>query len=103
MELSKTVPNERRLNMYADFNQTKEGYVTGSQPWAAQMERRSKYDAWAGVKGKTTEYVMDDYIEEIECQKTTTATAASAAGSGGEGFALRLCVSVCPSQNIPLG
>ena len=46
--------------------QATEGDVKGSQPWAAQFEKRAKYDAWASVKGMSKEEAMQNYVELME-------------------------------------
>ena len=38
--------NEKKLEFYSFFKQATEGDVTGSQPWAVQLEARAKWDAW---------------------------------------------------------
>ena len=39
------------------------GDVTGSQPWAVQIEARLKYNAWAKLKGVSKEEAMQSYID----------------------------------------
>ena len=46
--------------------QATEGDVKGSQPWAAQFEKRAKHDAWASVKGMSKEEAMQNYVELLE-------------------------------------
>lgn len=43
--------NESKLSFYKFYKQATEGDVTGSQPWAVQLEARAKWDAWNSVKG----------------------------------------------------
>ena len=69
-KFSKSVPNERKLKLYAAFKQAKSGDVTGSQPWAVQLEARAKWDAWNALKGKSKEDAMAEYVAEVEAQKT---------------------------------
>ncbi len=42
------------------------GDVTGSQPWAVQLEARAKWDAWNGVKGKSKEDAMKEYVALVD-------------------------------------
>jgi diazepam-binding inhibitor (GABA receptor modulating acyl-CoA-binding protein) len=42
---------EDKLSFYKLYKQVTEGDVTGSQPWAVQIESRAKWDAWNSVKG----------------------------------------------------
>ncbi len=39
------------------------GDVTGSQPWAVQLEARAKWDAWNSVKGMAKEEAQRLYVE----------------------------------------
>mmetsp|Transcript_2131 Transcript_2131/g.2661 ORF Transcript_2131/g.2661 Transcript_2131/m.2661 type:complete len:95 (-) Transcript_2131:148-432(-) len=64
----KTVPNERKLALYAHYKQVKEGDVKGSQPWAIQLEARAKYDAWAKLKGMSKEDAEAAYVKEVNSQ-----------------------------------
>lgn len=52
-----------RLQFYGLFKQAKEGDVTGSQPWAVQMEARAKWDAWNKQKGKSTDDAKAEYVQ----------------------------------------
>ncbi|KDD76436.1 hypothetical protein H632_c226p0 [Helicosporidium sp. ATCC 50920] len=58
--------NNTKLKYYAYFKQATEGDVTGTQPWAVQLEARAKYDAWAGVKGMSTDDAMQNYIDLLK-------------------------------------
>ena len=57
--------NEEKLNIYALYKQGNEGDVTGSQPWAVQIEARAKWDAWKKLEGTSKESAMEDYIKKI--------------------------------------
>ena len=37
---------EVKLQFYSYYKQATEGDVTGTQPWAVQLEARAKWDAW---------------------------------------------------------
>ena len=58
--------NEKRLKYYALFKQATEGEVSGSQPWAVQLEARAKWDAWNGVKGTSKEDAMKQYAALVD-------------------------------------
>mmetsp|Transcript_12766 Transcript_12766/g.22812 ORF Transcript_12766/g.22812 Transcript_12766/m.22812 type:complete len:95 (-) Transcript_12766:507-791(-) len=60
--------NEEKLKVYSLYKQATEGDVTGSQPWAVEMEKRAKWDAWNSVKGKDKETAMKEYVEEVNRQ-----------------------------------
>jgi len=62
------VTNQDKLNMYKYFKQQAAGDVTGSQPWAVQVEARAKWDAWNSVKGMSKEAAQEAYIAEFEAQ-----------------------------------
>jgi diazepam-binding inhibitor (GABA receptor modulating acyl-CoA-binding protein) len=64
-----SVPNSEKLKVYALYKQATEGDVTGSQPWAVQLEKRAKWDAWAAVKGMSNEDAKKAYAAAIEQQK----------------------------------
>ena len=57
--------NDEKLAIYALFKQGTEGDVTGSQPWAVQLEARAKWDAWKKLEGTSKESAMEDYIAKI--------------------------------------
>ena len=61
--------NTPKLNFYKCFKQVKDGDVTGSQPWAVQIDARLKYDAWATAKGTSKEDAMQACVDEMERQK----------------------------------
>eukprot|EP00051_Salpingoeca_urceolata_P003353 m.57159 g.57159 ORF g.57159 m.57159 type:complete len:100 (+) comp12707_c0_seq1:1123-1422(+) len=54
--------NEQKLTFYKLYKQATVGDVTGSQPWAVQLEARAKWDAWASIKGMAKEEAMRQYI-----------------------------------------
>jgi acyl-CoA-binding protein len=70
---SKTLPdkpdNMTLLKIYALYKQASVGDVEGKRPGFTDMVGRAKYDAWAGVKGKTTDEAMQDYVDLIESLK----------------------------------
>mmetsp|Transcript_10046 Transcript_10046/g.31258 ORF Transcript_10046/g.31258 Transcript_10046/m.31258 type:complete len:91 (-) Transcript_10046:75-347(-) len=70
LPVTKPVPNERKLLVYSYFKQANEGDVQGSAPWAVQLEARAKWDAWNAVKGMGKEEAMENYVKEVEKQKT---------------------------------
>lgn len=63
---SRTLPekpdNLTLLKLYALFKQATVGDVEGERPGFGDMVGRAKYDAWAGVKGRSAEDAMRDYI-----------------------------------------
>ncbi len=67
---SKSLPekpdNNTLLKIYALYKQATSGDVEGKRPGFTDMVGRAKYDAWAGVKGKTDKQAMQEYVDLIE-------------------------------------
>ena len=70
---SKNLPekpdNMTLLKIYALYKQASRGDADGERPGFADMVGRAKWDAWNGLKGKSTDAAMQDYIELIESLK----------------------------------
>ena len=54
------------LRLYALYKQGTEGDVTGERPGAFAPKDRSKYDAWARVKGTDSAKAREQYIKLVE-------------------------------------
>src|SRR5712692_9629858 len=67
--LSEAPGNDVKLKMYGLFKQAGAGDVTGSRPSFTDLVGRAKYDAWAAVKGTSTEDAMQQYIDLVESLK----------------------------------
>ena len=63
----KTVPNSEKLKAYALYKQATEGDVKGSQPWAIQLEKRAKWDAWNAVKGMVRGFFVFFFAFRVFC------------------------------------
>eukprot|EP00924_Labyrinthula_sp_SR-Ha-C_P013276 maker-scaffold_45-snap-gene-1.107-mRNA-1 protein AED:0.04 eAED:0.19 QI:40/0/0.5/1/0/0/2/0/125 len=59
------VTNDQKLKVYALFKQVNFGDNTDAQPWAVQLEKRAKWDAWNAEKGKSKSQAMAEYVIEI--------------------------------------
>ncbi len=57
--------NELKLKMYALYKQATEGDVKGKRPGMLNVVGRAKYDAWAKLKGMSSEKAMQTYIETL--------------------------------------
>ncbi|KAH9599264.1 Acyl-CoA-binding protein [Trypanosoma melophagium] len=57
--------NNAKLEFYALFKQATEGDVTGSQPWAVQIEARAKWDARKAVEKMSREEAMAKYVQRL--------------------------------------
>jgi acyl-CoA-binding protein len=70
---SKSLPdkpdNATLLKIYALYKQASSGDVEGKRPGFTDLVGRAKYDAWAGVKGKSANEAMQDYVDLIESLK----------------------------------
>lgn len=73
MAESKNLPerpdNMTLLKIYALFKQGSSGDVEGSRPGFTDMVGRAKYDAWAALKGTSSDDAMQQYIDLIESLK----------------------------------
>ena len=70
---SKSLPekpdNMTLLKIYALYKQASRGNADGERPGFADMVGRAKWDAWNGLKGKSTDDAMQEYIDLIESLK----------------------------------
>jgi diazepam-binding inhibitor (GABA receptor modulator, acyl-CoA-binding protein) len=58
--------NMTLLKIYSLYKQATEGDVEGKRPGFTDMVGRAKYDAWAALKGKSTNEAMQEYVDLIE-------------------------------------
>lgn len=67
---SKNLPerpdNMTLLKIYALFKQGSAGDVSGERPGMTDFVGRAKYDAWADLKGKSSDEAKQLYIDLIE-------------------------------------
>jgi acyl-CoA-binding protein len=68
-QLSERPSNNTLLQIYALYKQATEGDVQGKRPGLMDMVGRAKYDAWAGMEGKSADEAMQEYIDLIESLK----------------------------------
>ena len=61
--------NDTLLKLYALFKQASKGDVEGKRPGMMNMVGRAKYDAWADMKGTTSDDAMQSYIDLVESLK----------------------------------
>jgi diazepam-binding inhibitor (GABA receptor modulator, acyl-CoA-binding protein) len=61
--------NMTLLKIYALYKQASVGDVEGKRPGFGDMVGRAKWDAWNGVKGKSTDDAMQEYVDLIESLK----------------------------------
>jgi diazepam-binding inhibitor (GABA receptor modulating acyl-CoA-binding protein) len=65
-QLPKKPDNMTLLKMYALYKQATAGDVTGDAPGAFDFVGKAKYDAWAAIKGTTSDQAMTSYVELVE-------------------------------------
>lgn len=58
--------NDMKLRLYAHFKQSTEGDVAGDKPGFTDFVGRAKYDAWAKLKGMSSDDAMKAYIKLVE-------------------------------------
>jgi len=68
-ELPERPDNQTLLKIYGLFKQASEGDNEGKRPGFTDMVGRMKFDAWAELKGKSSEEAMQEYIDLIESLK----------------------------------
>ena len=61
--------NMTLLQIYALYKQATAGDAEGKRPGFTDMVGRAKFDAWAGLKGKTAGEAQQAYIDLIESLK----------------------------------
>ncbi len=70
---SKNLPekpdNMTLLQIYALYKQASGGDVDGKRPGFTDMVGRAKWDAWNGLKGKSADEAMQEYVDLIESLK----------------------------------
>ena len=70
---SKSLPekpdNMTLLKLYALYKQGSSGDVDGERPGMSDFVARAKWDAWDGLKGKSGEAAMQEYIDLVDSLK----------------------------------
>ena len=56
---------EAKLSFYALYKQATSGDATGSRPGAFNFKARAKFDAWAEVKGLSSDEAMTQYVDYV--------------------------------------
>ena len=68
-QLPERPDNMTLLKIYALFKQGSTGDADGDRPGMTDFVARAKYDAWAALKGTSTDDAMQQYIDLIESLK----------------------------------
>lgn len=66
-ELPEKPSNEVLLQLYSLYKQSTEGDVNTEPPSNPfDFVNKAKYEAWTGLKGKTKEAAMEEYVKLVE-------------------------------------
>jgi len=57
--------NEEKLFCYGYYKQSTEGDNKSNKPWAIQLEKKTKWEAWEATKGISIEEAKKIYISKI--------------------------------------
>ena len=66
LKAKKDPGNDMKLRLYANYKQATEGDVKGDKPGFTDFVNRAKYEAWAKLKGTSSEEAMKAYIKLVE-------------------------------------
>ena len=66
LKAKKDPGNDLKLKLYAHYKQATEGDVQGDKPGFTDFVNRAKYEAWAKLKGTSSEDAMSAYIRLVE-------------------------------------
>ena len=66
LKAKKDPGNDLKLRLYANYKQATEGDVTGEKPGFTDFVNRAKYEAWAKLKGTSSEEAMKAYVKLVE-------------------------------------
>ena len=66
LKAKKDPGSDTKLKLYAHFKQATEGDVKGEMPGFTDFVNRSKYEAWAKLKGTPTDKAMEGYVKLVE-------------------------------------
>lgn len=64
--LSEKPSNETLLALYSLYKQATQGNNEGEAPGGFDFVARAKHDAWLGLKGKTKDEAMEEYVKLVE-------------------------------------
>lgn len=65
-KLTRSTPEDLRLQIYAYYKQATEGDVQGERPAYFQQKERAKYDAWVKCRGMSFDTAVDKYCEVVQ-------------------------------------
>ena len=53
------------LQLYALYKQATEGDISGDRPGGFDFKAIAKYDAWAGISGKSQDAARQEYVDLV--------------------------------------
>jgi acyl-CoA-binding protein len=65
-KLPKKPDDKTLLSLYAFYKQATAGDVQGNRPTGFDLVGKAKYDAWAKLKGASSDMAMQGYIELVK-------------------------------------
>lgn len=65
-QTKKKPDNATLLKLYAFYKQASDGDVQGARPGGFDFVGGAKHDAWAKLKGMSTDEAMTNYIKQVE-------------------------------------
>lgn len=68
--LTQRPTNQELLNLYALYKQATEGDVSGERPGGFDFKAIAKYDAWAEIKGTSSDDARDRYVSLVNDLKS---------------------------------
>ena len=66
LKAKKDPGSDMKLKLYAHYKQATEGDVAGDKPGFTDFVNRAKYEAWAKLKGTSSDKAMEAYIKLVE-------------------------------------
>lgn len=66
VSLAERPDNATLLKLYSFYKQAADGDVQGDKPGMFDLVAKKKYEAWAGLKGMSSEEAMRAYVAEVE-------------------------------------
>jgi acyl-CoA-binding protein len=66
LKAKKDPGNDMKLKLYAHYKQATEGDVQGEKPGFTDFVNRAKYEAWAKLKGTSSDDAMNAYIKLVD-------------------------------------
>ena len=66
LKAKKDPGNDLKLRLYAHYKQATEGDVQGEKPGFTDFVNRAKHEAWAKLRGTSTQDAMKAYVKLVE-------------------------------------